>query len=231
MVFNEAASFEPNDLQVKYKTELCKNWLETGICRYGKKCRFAHGHDEILTNSSSRVQNDKLKTKNCRTFYNEKVCMYGSRCMFRHEHRAYKQIFRHYYVPHLMVLEQMYDQSVDRTAFANNFVAETPRLEIFREISDSEEQMSDDNSVEQELLEAFRSNMHMLKHSSLPKLGFSKFEGTKESATESNSPLNTTQDSSIESEAYVRSGDQEWFSIGTSGDQNSSEISLVDIPA
>ena len=27
----------------KYKTELCKNWIETGKCKYSVRCRFAHG--------------------------------------------------------------------------------------------------------------------------------------------------------------------------------------------
>lgn len=31
-----------------YKTELCKNWQEFGHCRYGTKCRFAHGHHELI---------------------------------------------------------------------------------------------------------------------------------------------------------------------------------------
>ncbi|CAI5977210.1 unnamed protein product [Closterium sp. NIES-64] len=30
-----------------YKTELCRSWEETGACRYGGKCQFAHGRDEL----------------------------------------------------------------------------------------------------------------------------------------------------------------------------------------
>jgi Zinc finger C-x8-C-x5-C-x3-H type (and similar) len=30
-----------------YKTELCRSWEEKGSCRYGPKCQFAHGEDEI----------------------------------------------------------------------------------------------------------------------------------------------------------------------------------------
>ena len=30
-----------------YKTELCRSWEEKGSCRYGGKCQFAHGEDEI----------------------------------------------------------------------------------------------------------------------------------------------------------------------------------------
>ena len=69
----------------KYKTEMCKNWIETKSCRYGKKCQFAHGYEELMAHKSD----NKLRTKNCRTFYKTKICNYGSRCMFRHEHRHY----------------------------------------------------------------------------------------------------------------------------------------------
>lgn len=30
-----------------YKTELCRSWEEKGTCRYGPKCQFAHGEEEI----------------------------------------------------------------------------------------------------------------------------------------------------------------------------------------
>lgn len=35
------------DLTYRYKTELCKSYTETGNCRYGAKCQFAHGKEEI----------------------------------------------------------------------------------------------------------------------------------------------------------------------------------------
>lgn len=30
-----------------YKTELCRSWEEKGSCRYGTKCQFAHGEEEL----------------------------------------------------------------------------------------------------------------------------------------------------------------------------------------
>ena len=33
----------------KYKTELCKSWVETNFCPYGNKCRFAHGKNELVS--------------------------------------------------------------------------------------------------------------------------------------------------------------------------------------
>ncbi|KAL9242051.1 hypothetical protein vseg_016094 [Gypsophila vaccaria] len=32
-----------------YKTELCKSWEDSGYCRYGSKCQFAHGKEELRT--------------------------------------------------------------------------------------------------------------------------------------------------------------------------------------
>jgi len=34
--------------KAKYKTEMCKNWIEFGFCRYGPKCQFAHGSTEMI---------------------------------------------------------------------------------------------------------------------------------------------------------------------------------------
>lgn len=29
------------------QTELCRSWKESGSCRYGSKCQFAHGEKEL----------------------------------------------------------------------------------------------------------------------------------------------------------------------------------------
>ena len=31
----------------KFKTEMCRNWLQVGTCRYGDKCQFAHGLNDM----------------------------------------------------------------------------------------------------------------------------------------------------------------------------------------
>lgn len=90
-----------------YKREICKNWSETGVCRYGTKCQFAHGLDELSDNhvlylsEQKQGQNDKYKSQNCRQFYRERFCPYGKRCHFRHEYRSFKKIHRHFYIAHL----------------------------------------------------------------------------------------------------------------------------------
>lgn len=57
---------EPNFIR-KYKTELCKNW-ESGHCRFGAACTFAHGEFELRQKPPT---NKRLKLKR-RTEENKK---------------------------------------------------------------------------------------------------------------------------------------------------------------
>ena len=34
-------------LSRRYKTELCSNYVDNGICKYGKRCLFAHGEGDL----------------------------------------------------------------------------------------------------------------------------------------------------------------------------------------
>jgi len=63
-----------------YKTELCRSWEETGCCRYGNKCQFAHGKNELRP----IARHPKYKTEICRTFATSGTCPYGTRCRFIH---------------------------------------------------------------------------------------------------------------------------------------------------
>jgi hypothetical protein len=64
-----------------YKTELCESWSGTGECKYGSKCRFAHGIEEL--NPVKRAGN--YRTQLCKTWQKELWCPYGQRCRFIHE--------------------------------------------------------------------------------------------------------------------------------------------------
>jgi len=66
--------------QDRYKTELCKSWVESGACRYGEKCQFAHGPDELRP----VFRHPKYKTEICKTFHTYGTCPYGKRCRFVH---------------------------------------------------------------------------------------------------------------------------------------------------
>lgn len=64
----------------RYKTELCRPFEENGICKYGEKCQFAHGAQDLRT----LVRHPKYKTELCRTFHSSGFCPYGPRCHFIH---------------------------------------------------------------------------------------------------------------------------------------------------
>ncbi|ORZ35153.1 hypothetical protein BCR44DRAFT_1383835, partial [Catenaria anguillulae PL171] len=61
-----------------YKTEMCRSWEETGTCRYGNKCQFAHAPNELR----QVPRHPKYKTEVCRTFHEQGWCPYGRRCCF-----------------------------------------------------------------------------------------------------------------------------------------------------
>mmetsp|Transcript_16251 Transcript_16251/g.33458 ORF Transcript_16251/g.33458 Transcript_16251/m.33458 type:complete len:372 (-) Transcript_16251:78-1193(-) len=63
-----------------YKTELCRSFQETGDCRYGTKCQFAHGKAE----QRPVLRHPKYKTQVCKTFTSKGRCPYGHRCRFIH---------------------------------------------------------------------------------------------------------------------------------------------------
>lgn len=64
----------------RYKTELCRSFTESGLCKYGGKCQFAHGTEELRDLS----RHPKYKTELCRTFHTIGFCPYGIRCHFVH---------------------------------------------------------------------------------------------------------------------------------------------------
>lgn len=60
---------------------MCRPFKETGECKYGEKCQFAHGENELR----NVQRHPKYKTEYCRTFYGVGLCPYGSRCHFLHD--------------------------------------------------------------------------------------------------------------------------------------------------
>ncbi|KAG7478920.1 mRNA decay activator protein ZFP36L1-like [Solea senegalensis] len=67
-------------ISTRYKTELCRTFEESGTCKYGAKCQFAHGMDELR----GLNRHPKYKTEPCRTFHTIGFCPYGARCHFIH---------------------------------------------------------------------------------------------------------------------------------------------------
>lgn len=85
----------------RYKTELCKNFEETGKCNYGKKCEFAHGKME-LKEKPKTLNNPRYKSTACSMFFDDGYCPYGRRCIFKHDERESIKIKSSYYYQFLL---------------------------------------------------------------------------------------------------------------------------------
>ena len=74
--------------KVKYKTEICKNWRQTGKCEFKNSCSFAHGSHELKQKTDIHKN---YKTKQCKRFHKDGYCPYGERCQFLHDEAPSKQ--------------------------------------------------------------------------------------------------------------------------------------------
>jgi hypothetical protein len=83
----QADQNEEEASQSLYKTELCRSFEETGSCRYGLKCQFAHGRSELRHVN----RHPKYKTEVCKTFHTIGTCPYGKRCRFIHIEPIFNQ--------------------------------------------------------------------------------------------------------------------------------------------
>jgi butyrate response factor len=72
--------FTVSVIKDRYKTELCRAFQEAGHCKYGEKCQFAHGRQDLR----SVNRHPKYKTDKCRSFHATGLCQYGARCHFIH---------------------------------------------------------------------------------------------------------------------------------------------------
>lgn len=73
----------------KYKTEICNKWKLYGQCPYSNKCRFAHGHNELMNRvvNEYRTKQQPLTENKCRDFFEKGICFNGKNCSFSHDKR------------------------------------------------------------------------------------------------------------------------------------------------
>ena len=67
-------------------------------------------------------------------------------------------------MPHLYVLERLYEQTPDQTDFVNTYRADCPRLDIFKSLCEKDE-LGDDSEDIDELFKALRDNLNMTNSS------------------------------------------------------------------
>jgi butyrate response factor 1 len=86
----EMSSFNKSiEKRTLYKTEICAKWEETGNCKYGKKCQYAHGTSELR----GVERHVKYKSKQCHKYHTGDLCPYGSRCNFVHQEKKRLESF------------------------------------------------------------------------------------------------------------------------------------------
>ena len=125
---------EAKDFKIKYKTELCKYYECNGYCKYGDKCAYAHGKENLR----SKVTNTTAyRTKKCTQFFEQGYCPYGNGCQFAHQLKT--NIINNPYdkgMSYTKILE-----TISKLENAGNIkkLVEKPRLAVFEEICKNEE--------------------------------------------------------------------------------------------
>ena len=133
---------EAKDFKVKYKTELCKFYEIDGKCKFGDKCAYAHGKENLR----SKVTNTTAyRTKKCTQFFETGYCPYGNRCQFAHQLKS--NIINNPYeegMSYTKILEIM--SKLENVENIKKLV-DKPRLPIFEEIC---KDYNDNNKNEQD---------------------------------------------------------------------------------
>lgn len=135
----KASNLGETDFRVKYKTEVCKFWAETGSCKFGDQCAFAHGKDEIR---EKQHISSNYKTKKCVQFHENGMCPYGTRCQFIHclrkEHEIKKSGSYASYASEIENAEMWCTDDKDCVCMRSKSRA---RLACFSKVSEQEEQV------------------------------------------------------------------------------------------
>jgi len=77
----------------QYKTTLCKNYQESGLCEFGARCQFAHGQLELRTLAQNYLQlNPQYKTTPCSHYTEHGTCPQGHNCQFSHGVQELRQV-------------------------------------------------------------------------------------------------------------------------------------------
>ena len=118
-----------SDFKIKYKTELCKYYEINGYCKYGDRCAYAHGKENLrskVTNSTA------YRTRKCVQFFENGYCPYGNRCQFAHQLTS--NIINNPYDRKMTYKKTL--ETISKLENLENMkkLIEKPRLSIFKEI-------------------------------------------------------------------------------------------------
>ena len=57
------------NFKLNYRTQLCRNFMETGQCEFNDDCAYAHGYNELILKPSPQCFNKNYKTKMCKQWH------------------------------------------------------------------------------------------------------------------------------------------------------------------
>lgn len=141
------------DFKVKYKTELCKNFMLHGYCKYGESCAFAHGLEDLRTKVTNTTA---FRTKKCKQFFEKGYCPYGDRCQFAHLFRT--NIINNAYDDKLMTYTKIIETISNEKNIPNlKKIVEKPRLQAFKELG------KNDENIPSRLLDDIKEALHCTK--------------------------------------------------------------------
>lgn len=172
---NSASDNEAKDSkqQVKYKTELCKNWIEKGKCSYSVRCKFAHGYHELVSSVKVEEKQKPYKQVLCENFHKDNYCSYGTRCVYIHDERKTGDFTSSFYGKSLLLLN-------DRTTSKDS---RSGRLQVFKDLCTPFEMITPTSLYKMELL-------------STPKQSLSSFAPNEEN-------LSCASDSTDTAESFI----------------------------
>lgn len=123
----------------KYKTELCRNFELTGRCKYGNKCSYAHGKEELV---NKRHINLHYKSKKCNKFFERGFCEYGARCQYLHKEDSHIHILDSYCEKLLVWLER--NPHLDMSAIMKKTHAYGDRNSFFQKLEQDHSSTTDE---------------------------------------------------------------------------------------
>ena len=131
----------------KFKTDLCRNWMNTGSCKFGKDCTYAHGQHELQSKPElpSNLYTNFWKAFNQKPY----ICAKGDQCSKLHlglvedELTSDGKIRLKENVPYTKRLEETHkhiDKRIKQLSNSQNIditsgIVESKRLPIFAEIT------------------------------------------------------------------------------------------------
>ena len=85
-------------------------------------------------NTFSVATNPFWKTRKCRAYHKDKLCMYGVACLYKHEQPVGKRKNKHYYIPNLAKVPQMFSDDWESEGMRTQCLSGAQRLPIFDSI-------------------------------------------------------------------------------------------------